>query len=102
MSFKDDPITLAFFKASTQVMVGNGNMIFFWSGPWLDGQSIPDLAPGMVATVASKQRTQRIVVAAISGGTWMRDKTKPLIVLVRTQYLHLRHIPECSTWPDHP
>jgi hypothetical protein len=42
LTIQVDHTTQAFFKASTKWVVGDGKSILFWSGPWLDGESITD------------------------------------------------------------
>jgi hypothetical protein len=46
-----DKMTSAFFKASISLVLGDGNTFLFWSDPWLDGQSVGDLAPDLIDAI---------------------------------------------------
>jgi hypothetical protein len=42
----------ALFAASIQTTIGDGATTLFWSDRWLDGRSLPELAPSLVAVVS--------------------------------------------------
>jgi hypothetical protein len=50
MPFKADAITLAFFNASVDVALGNGNSLLFWSDAWLQGQDLSAIAPDLAGS----------------------------------------------------
>jgi hypothetical protein len=43
----EDKVSKAFFRASTVIVLGNGNRISFWQDPWFDGCCIAELAPDL-------------------------------------------------------
>jgi hypothetical protein len=51
LPFNVDKDMAEFCKASTYWQIGDSSMTLFWSDAWLDGQSIADMAPELVATV---------------------------------------------------
>jgi hypothetical protein len=52
---KEDQATTAFFYSSISIIVGDGKSVLFWLDHWLDGKSIADLAPDLVASVPTQQ-----------------------------------------------
>jgi hypothetical protein len=49
----EDAATVAFFNASIQMSLGDGESLFFWTDPWLQGARLLDIAPNLMATVAT-------------------------------------------------
>jgi hypothetical protein len=74
----DDPTTLAFFKASTYSVTGDGCSTIFWIGSWLDGRNITDLALELFAAIPHCHRKARSIRLA-------------LLDITTVQYLHFHH-----------
>jgi hypothetical protein len=76
LAFKEDPITVAFFRASTTITVGDGTSMLFWSDPWFDGQDVSKIALELVQVV-SKRCWGRLL-----NNAWIKDITGPYPLLV--------------------
>jgi hypothetical protein len=46
---EEDRQTTAFFKASVEFRIGDGDAFLFWKDPWLQGQRLADIAPNLLA-----------------------------------------------------
>jgi hypothetical protein len=44
----------AFFNASTYTVLGNGRSTHFWTGKWIQTQSVKDIAPALLAFVSQR------------------------------------------------
>jgi hypothetical protein len=44
-------LTSAFFRASVHFSLGDGNIFWFWTDPWLQRQCIADIAPDLLGAV---------------------------------------------------
>jgi hypothetical protein len=86
----DDSILMAFFRASTFHEISNGTDILFWKDAWVEGSSIGELAPELVAAVPARKQKRRSLASALVGDAWISDITGALTVLVLAQYLHIR------------
>jgi hypothetical protein len=84
---KTDAAIAAFFRASTHWLLGDGELITFWSSPWLDGRSIEELAPHLVAAVSRGPHRSCLITSAFEGQRWIRDITGTLSIPVLIQYL---------------
>jgi hypothetical protein len=73
-SFKinDHPTVKAFFSAAVSSVVGNGKNTLFWTGKWIDGQSLSQLAPHLVKLVSSRAK-MRNVHDALNSRNWVHD-----------------------------
>jgi hypothetical protein len=90
MLLTEDHQTKAFFKASFRCRVGNGESIYFWSDPWLQGCRIADLAPDLCAAATPRRRARQTVASALQNHAWIQDIIGPLAVPVLLQYLDVR------------
>jgi hypothetical protein len=90
LPLKEDLATMAFFRASTQIVVGNGNSLIFWSDPWLEGQCISEFAPDLIESVTTRRRGRRTLALTLPDHAWTRDITSLLTVSVLMQYLQVR------------
>jgi hypothetical protein len=84
-----DSTTMSFFRASTRPLLGDGSTFMFWSSPWLQGQSIEEIAPELFAAVARRARKNRTVAATLNNNAWRNDITGALTILVLVQFLQL-------------
>jgi hypothetical protein len=82
------PKAVALFDVSTQTVVGDGASTLFWTDRWIQGKSIVELAPVLVATVPKRFLKHRIVQEALSsGGIWTNDVRGDLSDNVFLQFL---------------
>jgi hypothetical protein len=86
-----DATTVAFFNASIRMMLGNGESLFFWTDPWLQGTCLADIALDLTAAVGAHQRKQRSVANALHNNNWTCDITDALTISVLLQYLDMWH-----------
>jgi hypothetical protein len=87
---KNDHIVRAMFEASTSVQVGSGTRALFWRDRWLDGASIDQFAPDVVATVQRRRAYKsRSVADALQDSQWIGDITGSLSVSALNQYVLL-------------
>jgi hypothetical protein len=62
LPFSEDRIITEFFNALVHCVLGNGESLLFWSGPWWQGCRLSDLAPDLVAVVPLHKRKHCMVV----------------------------------------
>jgi hypothetical protein len=86
---KTDVMIVGFFKDPTRWLLGDGNSMSFWSVSWLDGQSIEELVPKLVAAASCGPHHSRSVASALEGYCWIRDITGAPYILGLIQYLQL-------------
>ncbi|GJN34056.1 hypothetical protein PR202_gb22693 [Eleusine coracana subsp. coracana] len=87
-----DKNTLAFFRASVKIELGNGTQIKFWTDPWIDGHSIQELAPNLVQAVSKIIRKRRNVAEALHNRSWLRDVTGARTFQVIAEYITIRQL----------
>ena len=80
---------MAFFRASTSIIVGSGRTTLFWVDNRLDGQAIADLAPTLFAAVNKRVRSRLTVVEAMHDRQWVRGIQGGLSVTAIAEYLQL-------------
>jgi hypothetical protein len=61
-----------------QTVVGDGATILFWTDKWIQGKSIADLVPELVAVVPRRFLKQRTMHEALSSGVWVNDIKRDL------------------------
>jgi hypothetical protein len=86
MPFKADAITMAFFNASVDVALGDGNSLLFWSDAWLQGQDLSAIVPDLVPVVPKRKRASRTVASALDQNAWIIDISGALTVQVFLQF----------------
>jgi hypothetical protein len=62
----------AFFSASTYTVLGDGRNTAFWTGRWIQGQSVKDIAPALLAFVSNRDIKATTVAAGLSARAWVR------------------------------
>jgi hypothetical protein len=82
LPMSEDAATVAFFNASIQMILGNGEALLFWSDPWLQGAHLVDIAPELTAAVPPRRHKRRSVACALHGNAWTCDITCALTVPV--------------------
>jgi hypothetical protein len=95
--------TKAFFRASTRLVLGDGNTIRFWSTLWLQGQTVEEIAPQLYAAISRRARCARTVATGLPSHSWCRDITGALTISVLVQFLRLHQLLKGITLqPDSP
>ena len=80
-----DRAARAIFQAATVLTLGNGHSIFFWTDRWLDGWTVKEIAPLIIASVGSRKRGAT-VAEALHNHNWMRHITAPLTMQVLLEF----------------
>jgi len=89
-----ESIVLDMFNASISIQIGNGQRSYFWTDRWIQGRSIKDLAPALLAAVRPRAQRQRTVAEGLSNRAWVRDITGALTVQVIIEYLQIWNLVE--------
>jgi hypothetical protein len=76
----------------TYSVLGDGTSTLFWEHAWLNGCSIPSLAPDLVAVVPVRKSKQRTVATVFENDVWIADITGVLMVPILIQYLRIRQL----------
>ena len=63
----------AFFNASTYTVLGNGRTTAFWTGKWIQTQSVKDIAPALLAFVSQRDIKSTTVAVGLSERAWVRQ-----------------------------
>ena len=102
-----EPLVESLFQASIYIELGDGCTALFWSDRWLEGQSLPDVAPCLCNAVGTRVRSKRTVAQAPLNGQWIRDISGALTVQVLLEYMqiweklqnvHLQNQPDRICW----
>ncbi|CAD6221625.1 unnamed protein product [Miscanthus lutarioriparius] len=93
------PEVLAFFRASTFIIIGDGTQTRFWEDRWISGESVADLAPCLYQFVPNRVRRRQTVRQGFTNRAWVRSISGGLSLQALTEYLHLwgHGIPGCSS-----
>lgn len=67
------PNAAALFAISIVSTVGDGTRTLFWTDRWLQGESIQNLAPALVALVPRRVLHKRTVQEALDNQQWIED-----------------------------
>ena len=79
----------AFFRFAVVSEVGNGANTLFWADKWLNGQSIADLAPHLLAGIPKRIVNKRTVEKALTDRAWVLDIRGIMTVEVTVEFLNL-------------
>jgi hypothetical protein len=90
LPIKEDWLTMTFFKASTQCIIGNGRSTYFLTDSWIQGRSVEFLAPDMYACLMGRNWHRRTMADALVGNSWLTDICGLLTVPVLVQYIQLQ------------
>ncbi|CAN6371751.1 unnamed protein product [Urochloa humidicola] len=63
----------ALFQIAMRTNIGNGTTTNFWKDKWIDGKSISDIAPLVVAAVPTRTQNIRLVAKAMVDNRWAQD-----------------------------
>lgn len=61
------------FAISVITLVGDGNSTSFWTDRWINGSSVPELAPALMPFVKRRGWRRRSVSDALQTGAWVRN-----------------------------
>lgn len=79
----------AFFQMSTYTVLGNGRSTAFWTGHWIQGQAVKDVAPSLLDYVSCRNIENTTVAAGLQGRAWVHQITGGITVPVIHEYLHV-------------
>jgi hypothetical protein len=79
----------AFFDMSTFTVVGNGRSTAFWTGRWLLGQAIKDIAPSLLHFISRRDIANTTVVAGLQARAWVRQISRGITVPAMREYLNV-------------
>jgi hypothetical protein len=82
----------AIFSRVLISVVGDGANTMFWTGKWLHGERISDLAPRQFGIIPKRIVSKRTVQEALANRRWTSDINGALTVGAITDYLHLWEI----------
>jgi hypothetical protein len=68
-----DTATMSVFNCLAKISVGDGSKVLFWTDRWIEGYSAQEIAPLVVASMATRVRNSRKVVDALQHEDWIRD-----------------------------
>jgi hypothetical protein len=89
LPIKEDRLTMAFFRASTQCITGNGRSTYFWTDSWIQGHSVEFMALDLFACLVGRNWHRSTVADALMGNSWLSDICGLLTVPVLVQYIQL-------------
>jgi hypothetical protein len=64
---------VALYTALLQTTIGDGATTLFWSNRWLDGRSLRELDPSLVAVVSKRVTNSRTIQQAMLQASWVQD-----------------------------
>lgn len=68
-----EPVLQAFFRATTRIDLGDGNLTLFWTDNWIQGKSIQTLAPNLWKLVKTRVKDTRTITQGIENNAWVCD-----------------------------
>jgi hypothetical protein len=74
---------------SISTNVGNGESTLFWTGCWLQGRKIKDLAPLLFAAIPQARRKRCIVQQAFQNHTWTANIQGVVTIEIIVEYIQL-------------
>lgn len=83
------PQVQAFFKASTFVVIGNGERTLFWEDRWLQGEGVADIAPCVYLLVPPRTRQRQTVRGGLHERSWANCLQGGMSMQAILDYLHL-------------
>lgn len=78
-----------FFNASTFTILGNGRSTFFWTGRWINGRSIQELAPTLASLVHCRILQSATVAQALPNRAWVRHIAGGITAPAMQEYLDI-------------
>ncbi|KAK1691938.1 hypothetical protein QYE76_008635 [Lolium multiflorum] len=68
------------FRSLASIKLGSGKSVLFWTDQWINGATVADLAPSVLATVGGRQRNSRTVADGLLNDSWVLDISRTLAV----------------------
>uniref|UniRef100_A0A0A9DC03 Uncharacterized protein n=1 Tax=Arundo donax TaxID=35708 RepID=A0A0A9DC03_ARUDO len=81
-----DEMDRALFRASTQIILGDGNKALFCHDNWLHGKAPKELVPNLFALAKFKQRT---VSKELQNNNWIRAVCRLSIAEQASEFINL-------------
>jgi hypothetical protein len=82
---------VAFFRASTYTIVGNGQNTLFWLDSWLNGVALRTLAPTLLNFISKRTIESLTVAEALTNRRWVQLITGGVSVQATIEYLQVWH-----------
>jgi len=79
----------AFFDASTYTILENGRSTAFWTGRWIQGKAVKDLAPSLLEFVSQRDIKTTTVAEGLAGRAWVRQISGGITTPAILDYLRL-------------
>lgn len=79
----------AFFDMSTFTVIGNGRSTSFWTGRWLMGHAIKDIAPSLLHFISRRDIVNTTVAAGMQARAWVRQISRGITVPAMREYLNV-------------
>jgi hypothetical protein len=80
------PRAAVLIAVSIRTVVGDGVSTLFWTDRWIQGKSVVELAPELVAAVPARFHKHRTVQEALSSGIWTNDVRNDLLDIAFLQF----------------
>lgn len=91
LPLKQSSEAIAFFRASTHTIVGNGRDTLFWLDSWIGGVSIRTMAPTLMQFVPKRVANSLTVAEALPDRRWVRTISGGVTVPATAEYLQVWH-----------
>lgn len=82
---------MAFFRASTYTIVGNGQNTLFWQDSWINGVSFRTMARTLLNFISKRAIRQMTVATALMNRAWVRSISVGISIPAIAEYLQLWH-----------
>jgi hypothetical protein len=86
----EDAVTTTFLNSSIHCIVGDSRSTWFWLDRWLDGRSIADRAPELLAAMHAIRQNTRSVAIALDQNAWLCYIAGALTLPALLQYVEIR------------
>jgi hypothetical protein len=93
---------VAFFRASTHTVVGNGHNTLFWLDSWINGVAVRTLAPTLLQYVSRRNINTLTVATGLANRRWVRQIEGGVSVQATLEYLRVWHVVEAVVLSDTP
>ncbi|WVZ83247.1 hypothetical protein U9M48_030415 [Paspalum notatum var. saurae] len=81
-------IVMNLFRASSEIIVGNGETVLFWIDNWLDGLPMEFLAPNLFKAVPRRFHS-RTLKEGIQNSAWIKDIRGALTEIMVVEYVEV-------------
>jgi hypothetical protein len=77
------------FHSLLKIKVGNSKRVYFWKDKWLNGKTVAEIAPIVLAMVRARWRKNRTVDVVLQEKRWVLDLVGTLTAQGCIQYVSL-------------